>query len=356
MKKRATLLILSTCLCSGILPGQEKMKTDTFKFVFEGKIRSGLIDSPIEKQPTSMVVIVPGDGQTNIEAGMYRDISSHFVQMGLACCLWDKAGCGKSEGIYDDQQTVQNSAKEFLAAIAELKKLKIAGIKSIGLWGISRGGWIAPLIMEEEQSIAFWISVSGVDDKDNNTYLFEKNLIIQGRSDDSVKTLISEYRAGNRIFWKGGSYEEYVKATKNLYQDSYYIKLHGELDSSKEEYVKNQKEAMRKYNFDDATATIILVPGFSGILKKIQCPVLAIFGEKDSQVDWQKTIAFYKETLGANPKTELVIKTFPNCGHPMLKCKTCGMDYEDLKLFNYQPCNGYYDTMSGWLKGHGFIK
>jgi esterase/lipase len=129
------------------------------------------------------------------------------------------------------------------------------------------------------------------------------------------------------------------------------------LDSSKEEYDKNQKEAMKIYKFDDSTASIILVPGFSEILKKIECPVLAVFGEKDSQVDWQKTIAFYKETIGVNPKSELVIKTFPNCGHTMIRCKTCGYnDYEELKLFNFQPCNGYYETMSKWLNEHGFIK
>jgi alpha/beta superfamily hydrolase len=348
------IIILIVFFLSHTTYGQ--MKTENFTFIFEGKKRSGLIHFPLDKQPESMIIIVPGDGQTNIEIGMYRDISSRFVQMGLACCLWDKSGCGKSEGKYDDQQTVQNSAKEFITAIKELKQLKIAGIKYIGLWGISRGGWIAPLIMEEEKSIAFWISVSGVDDKDNNIYLFEKNLLIQGRSDDSVKTLISEYRAGNRIFWQGGSYEEYVKATKNLYKDSFYIKLHSELDSSEEEYVKNQTEAMKKYKFDDTTASIILVPGYSEILQKIQCPVLAIFGEKDSQVDWQKTIAFYKETIGVKTKSELVMKTFPNCGHVLYKCKTCGFDNEDLKLFNYQPCDGYYDTMSKWLREHGFLK
>jgi uncharacterized protein len=355
MQIRTNLLILFTYLCSGILPGQEKMKTDTFKFVFEGKLRSGLIDSPADKQPASMVVIVPGDGQTNMETGMYRELSFHFVQMGLACCLWDKAGCGKSEGKYDDQQTVQNSAKEFLTGIVELKRQKINGSGSIGLWGISRGGWIAPLIMEEEKSIAFWISVSGVDDKDNNTYLLEKNLIIQGRSVDSVRLLISEYRAGNRLFWQGGSYEDYVKATKNIYKDSYYKKLHGE-QYSKDEYMKEQEAAMKKYNFDDSAASIILVPGFSEILNKIQCPVLAIFGEKDSQVDWKETMAFYKQTIGVNKKSLLTVKTIPNCGHPILKCKTCGMDYEDLKLYNYQPCDGYYDTMSDWLAEHGFIK
>ena len=356
MRKTTTLLIICIFLSNILLTGQEKIKKDTFKFVFEGKTRSGLIYFPEDIQTETMIIIVPGDGPTNIETGMYQDISSRIIQMGVACCIWDKAGCGKSEGTYDDQQTIQNSANEFLTAIQELKKLDISGIKNIGLWGISRGGFITPLILKEEKSIAFWISVSGVDDKDNNTYLLEKNLEIQGWPADSVTLLISEYREGNRIFWQGGSYEDYVKATVNTHKDSYCVKLHGEQYSSEEEYLKDQKRALKMYLFDDKTASIIIVPGMSDILKNIQCPVLAIFGEKDSQIDWQKTITFYKETIGVNPKSELTIKTFPNCGHVLYKCKTCGLDTEDLKLYNYQPCDGYYETMTIWLKEHGFIK
>jgi pimeloyl-ACP methyl ester carboxylesterase len=331
-------------------------KTDPFKFVFDGRTYSGIIDHPKDQPPTSIIILVPGDGQTNLEAGsFYRGISDRFAQMGLACCLWDKAGCGQSEGQYDQEQTVQNSAQEVLAAIAELKHQNIAGSKNIGLWGISRAGWICPLVIAEDPSIAFWISVSGVDDKDNNTYLLEKNLKIQGRTDDQVRLLISEYRAGNRIFWNGGSYEEYLNATKHISQDAYHIKLHGEQYALAAEYLKDQKTATSKYRFDDATASIILVPGFSEILKKIRCPVLALFGEKDSQVDWRKTMALYKEIIGVNPKAELTMKTFPDGNHPLMKCKTGGMN-EDLGSFGWQPCDGYYDAMSKWLKDHKFVK
>jgi uncharacterized protein len=355
MRTRTLLLTLCTALHASFLIGQPRVGTEAFSFTFEGKTFRGLIDSPAAREPISMVVIVPGDGKTNIEVGMYRDIRSHLVEMGLSCCLWDKAGCGKSDGVYDDQQTVQESAKEFSAAIDQLRRRRVKERGRIGLWGISRGGWIAPLIIEADKSISFWISVSGVDDKDNNTYLLEKNLLIQGRSEDAVRRLISEYRAGNRLFWQGGSYEAYVKATTSLYEDPYYRKLHGQ-QYSREEYVRDQQASMKKYTFDDGTASIILVPGFSGILKRIQCPVLATFGERDSQVDWRRTIAFYRETIGAAPKSELTIKTFPECGHPMLKCRTCGMENEDLKEFNYQPCDGYYDAMAAWLRQHGFVR
>jgi hypothetical protein len=72
----------------------------------------------------------------------------------------------QSEGTYDHNQSVQSGAREVLAAIGELKRRNVAGSDHIGLWGISRAGWICPLVIEKVPSVAFWISVSGTDDKE----------------------------------------------------------------------------------------------------------------------------------------------------------------------------------------------
>jgi len=130
--------------------------------------------------------------------------------------MWDKAGCGKSEGAFDINQPVQSSAKEVLAAIEELKNHNISGSNKIELWGISRAGWICPLVIQECPSIAFWISVSGTDDKENFGYLLESNFRIEGRSEAQTRLLLmSEWRNGNDLFRKGGSFEEYQKIDTN---------------------------------------------------------------------------------------------------------------------------------------------
>ncbi len=146
-----------------------------------------------------------------------------------------------------------------------------------------------------------------------------------------------------------------MKATTNLYADVYYRKLHGE-QYSKDEYLRDQQANTKKYAFDDETASLTLVPGLPEILRRTRCPVLAIFGERDSQVDWRRTAAFYRDTIRTSPKSELTIRTFPDCGHALLKCRTCGVDQDDLKEFNYQPCDGYWDAIAGWLRQHGFAR
>ena len=98
---------------------------------------------------------------------------------------------------------------------------------------------------------------------------------------------------------------------------------------------------------DKETGLLVYVPGLDTILGNINCPVLALFGERDTQVDWRKTRDLYSKTIGTNPGASLTIRTFPDCNHNMLKCRTGGYREE---LDTIQPCDGYYDAMLGWLK------
>ncbi|MGA2408735.1 MAG: prolyl oligopeptidase family serine peptidase [Bacteroidales bacterium] len=355
MKKYIILLFIGF-FCALNLYGQGKIQTDTFTFVSEGKRLSGILDMPIGQEPSSIVIIVQGYGKSNIVAGKGFDgLRTHFVQSGLACCVWDKPGCGKSEGDFDINQTVQSSAKEVIAAIEELKHRNIPASTKIGLWGISRAGWICPLVIQEYPSIAFWISVSGTDDKENFPYLLESNLRIEGRGESQIKTLVEEWYRGNEVFRSGGSVEEYLKATQNLQKDSFCISNFGYGGKiNPEEYMKNQSKFINEHHtFDEKTGLMIYVPNFQETLNKIQCPVLAIFGEKDTRVDWRKTIVLYKETIGKNQNPKLTIKTFPDGDHGITKSKTGGIIE---KKDNLQMCDGYYEIMITWLKENGFGK
>jgi hypothetical protein len=78
---------------------------------------------------------------------------------------------------------------------------------------------------------------------------------------------------------------------------------------------------------------------------------LAIFGEKDCNVDWKKTLALYKRTIGKNPDASLSTKVLPNCDHGVRKCKTGGIR-EDLT--NAVSPDEYFATMLSWLNEKGF--
>ena len=352
MKKNITFLsfIILTLLFYNSAFGQ--IKTESFEFVHNGKKLSGLLDLPTGQKPTSVILIIQGYGKSNIvEGNWYYDLRSNFVKLGIACVTWDKPGCGKSEGNFDINQTVQSSADEVLSAIKEIEGKNIAESNNIGLWGISRAGWICPLVIQQYPKISYWISVSGTDDKENFGYLLETNLRIEGRSETEIQLLVSEWQRGSDIFRKGGTFAEYEKATQNLRKDSFWIFLNSSSETE-ESYLSKQKQFISEHHkFDKRTGLMIYVPNFRRMLMKIQCPVLAIFGEKDANVNWRQTIALYKKTIGKKTKANLTIKTFLDCNHNLKSCKTGGMKETIENSTKYQSsCNGYFVTMSEWLK------
>jgi len=333
-----------------LLHGQQKAQTDIFDFHFEGKKLSGFIDYPVNQTPRGIVILVPGSGKTNVfERNFYYDsISFVFVKNGFACVQWDKIGCGKSEGQFDNDQTVQNSSQEILTAINELKRRNISGASKIGLWSISRGGYICPLVIQQYPSIAFWISVSGTDGNDSFIYLLECYLRSTGKSELEIKQLLEEKKKYLKIFCTCGSYTSYLNATTNIRKEEIWKTFGmGWIDSLS--FVKDQESFIqsKKIVEFDSTNLVVYVPNFSSVLNSVNCPTLALFGEKDCMVDWRKTKALYEATLGKNLNTGLIIKTFKDGNHLMLKCQT-GVFNE--KLEKYEYCDNYIETIRVGLK------
>lgn len=338
-----------------------QISSQPFEFEFEGKTLSGLIEMPEHKKSQAIVLLIPGYGKTDfVEGQWYSGLRNKLVDFGLTVCLWDKMGCGKSEGVFNAQQPVENSADEAIAAIQKIKSLKIRGADKIGIWGVSRAGWICPLI-NEKFPIDFWISVSGTDDKENFGYLLKSNLIIQGKKEEDVQVLFNAWMEGHKIFCTDSSYENYLNAIQALSQDSLCRALFGYsgntevTEEGRKEYLLQQKLFTSKGYFDAKSGLWVYIEQFDKMLKNINCPVLAIFGENDAQVDWRKTKSLYEKTIGKNSKARLTVKTFKKCNHNLQECITCGYQ-EDLSALNWRSCNGYYQSMEEWLKSNKIVK
>ncbi len=346
MKLISTILLFLSLIRLAAL-GSE---TVPFSFEYDGNQLRGLIDTPSESEASSLIIIVHGHGKTNVTNGQWMDLRSTFKQLGITTVLWDKAGCGDSEGIYDHKQTVQSSTQEVLAAVEVLRRNKVPGVEHLGLWGISRAGWICPLVIESDPSIAFWISVSGTDEKENFGYLLESNFRIEGRTDSQVELLLSEWEKGNEISQNGGSFEDYLTATKNLREDSFWRFVTGEPYTA-EGYKRQQKLFIsEQHAFDESTGLMIYISGFKNVLSSISCPVLAIFGEKDTNVNWKNTLELYQNTIGND---NLTVQTFADGNHNIQKSKTGGFREMIANNSHWNPCDGYYDVMIEWLQKTG---
>jgi uncharacterized protein len=328
-----------------ITNSQAQEKRRIWGFEFEGALLNGVLNMPANNQPKGIVLLVHGSGRTNaVEQEWYYDVRQAILQSGYATYMWDKKGCGKSGGTFDYNQSVQNSAQEVIAAIQALKQKKIPGSKKIGLWGISRAGWINPLVINQYQDIEFWISVSGVDDKENFKYLLEQNLRINGHPKDSVNLIVGEWVTGSKISHAGGSFEDYLAATPTLRQNAFWLRFTNGGITRDAYYAYRQ--TFTKEKLDKKTGLQVYIENFEALLSDINIPVLALFGEKDQNVDWRKTRELYESTLTNH---ELTIRTFPDCNHNLFQCNTGGFyEMEDNQL-PWKRCDGFLDAITNWL-------
>lgn len=318
-------------------------------FEFEGVMMNGVLNLPKDQTPKGIVLIIHGSGRTDAVAQeWYLDIRETIVKTGYATYMWDKMGCGKSGGTFNNNQTVQNSAAEAIAAINMLKEKQISESNDIGLYGGSRAGWINPIVINEYKDIKFWISVSGVDDKENFSYLLEENLRIEGLPKDSINLIVDQWLEGIKVAHAGASFETYMNATRDLQKSPFWVRFINEAvgGMTEEAYIAFQ-EPLMKEKLDEATGLPVYIEDFESILSNVRSPVLALFGETDMNVDWKKTKSLYERTIGQN--TDLTIQSFPNCNHNILECETGGFyEFRDNKL-PYKRCDGFLDAIEDWL-------
>jgi hypothetical protein len=354
MFKFAVKLALLSLMC---FETARAMQTERFEFEVDGKTLSGLISLPDENVPIrSLMVYVHGYGKTDVVKGnWYFDFREHFSSWGVGVVIWDKPGCGASEGEFDINQSVQSSAIELIAAVNTLREHKIPGYESIGFWSISRGGWIAPLAIQQDQSIEYWISVSGPSAEENFKYLLEKNFAIEGRSQTQVNLLVDEWQTAFDILSSGGKYEDYLKSTDNLSQDEFYIELTGGGRYSREGFLQEQSRYLSgEFIVSPVSGLQIYVKDFAQSLSAISSDTLAIFGALDTNIDWRKTKALYEKTIGNNSSSSLEIRVFPNADHTIRSSNTGGIREAKANNYSAPHPDNYYDTMRNWLSRHEY--
>ena len=67
-------------------------------------------------------------------------------------------------------------------------------------------------------------------------------------------------------------------------------------------------------------------------LKKIKCPVLAVNGDKDIQVDADMNLKAVEDWVKSNGNKKVTTKKYPGLNHLFQPCKTCTiMEYGQLE-------------------------
>lgn len=237
---------------------------------------AGTLSTPRDMKPLAAVVLVSGSGAQNRDEEIFGHkpfavIADYLTRNGIAVLRYDDRGVGgSSKGSTED--TTMDFAQDAMAAVNYLKSRDDIDTNRIGLIGHSEGGTIAIInAATHPQEIAFIITLAGPYVKGRDIIVKQNHLL----SEAAGQPLTSQQSAQvNEIFDAIASIAD---------TDTLSSRLRLIMSSTGNHSAQEIEQSIKIMTSAWYTAFVRFDP--APFIAKIKCPVFALNGEWDAQVD-----------------------------------------------------------------------
>jgi alpha-beta hydrolase superfamily lysophospholipase len=288
---------------------------------------AGTLTMPADGKASKIVVLITGSGPQNRNEELLRHrpflvLSDWLTRHGIAVLRYDDRGIAKSTGVYGTATTADfaedaEAAVNYILSRPDLKNLEI------GLLGHSEGGLIAPMVASRNKNVKFIVLLAGPGVPVVQLMTKQTQDQMRGLPQPAID------------FASGLNHSLYETVAKNPGDSPQQLKV--KLDSVTAAYVRSHPESgvppaqvatLQQSNMQ------LVAPWpryFYGInpadyLTKVHCPVLAIDGTLDLQVDAESNLAAIKANLDKAGDKNVTILKFDNLNHLMQKAQTGKVD------------------------------
>ena len=276
--------------------------TEEVSFANGNYILSGTLTLPEGySRKTPVLLMVTGSGQQNRDEELFDHkpfavIADALARAGVATLRYDDRGFGDSSA-----KPMEWTTEDFkLDALAGLELLR-GRFDKVGVLGHSEGGTIAMMIAAEKKA-DFIVSLAGMAISGAETLLWQ-----------------------NRVALKGlGFTDEQVESYCKMLETAFDIRVNGGRMPNPDDY--DVPESLLQ-NYWAVVAQIqmpymihLLSLDARSILGNVTCPVLALNGSKDNQVDYKSNLSAIRNGLPSNSKN--CIETIDGVNHLFQHCKT----------------------------------
>lgn len=285
---------------------------------------------PLERGPYPAVHLINSSGAETRDFGFWR---TFFASRGMAVLGCDKRGVGTSTGDWR-QADFDDAANDVEEAVKFLQKRREVDPSRIGLWTISQGGWVAPIVASRSSSIAFLIVHSGamVTAYEQGMQAIRSELEALNYTPADIEASLKFARADQNFTRTGQGWDE----LQELYQTG-----------AAQHAFWAHEPAAKDFWFRAwyrATMDFDPVPFW----EKVKCPVLAFFGERDITVRPEPSKTILAAALARGGNQDVTIKVVPRGSHGYLDVET-GLVRRDLPRVK-KFAEGYFAPMDEWLR------
>lgn len=288
----------------------------TFQNAKANAVFSGTLTYPagyeqMNKQKVPVVLMVTGSGQENRNEEIFDHqpflvLADYLARHGIASLRYDDRGFAKSTG-NASRSTMKDNAEDARCGFNYLKSLKKFG--KIGVMGHSEGGSIA-MMLAAEGLPDFIVSLAGMAERGDSLMLKQVYQAMEARGGasfarDYCKVLGAIYAYRNAK--KDISHPEVVL-------DSLLKQTNVSLSAL------SRQSLLPVITMQTPWVLDFIATDMACYLPKIKCPVMAVNGSKDVQVDAHDNLSALRK--GLKPSKKNLIKEYEGLNHLFQHCTT----------------------------------
>lgn len=285
---------------------------------------AGTLTLPEGPGPFKAVIMITGSGPQNRNEELlghkpFLVIADYLTRNGIAVLRYDDRGVGESQGRYSEATSADLST-DVEAAFNFLKSIPQINPAQIGLMGHSEGGLIAPIFASANSNVAFIVSLSGPG-------VTGERIILRQSADISRLSGLKEADIKENESVNRKLYSILMKEKNNEKAESRIIAIYkGILNKKKTSPDESEKLVNQlKISFGANTYTWLryfMITDPSVFWKKVNCPVLALNGDKDQQVAADENLPAIKKALKSAGNNSVTIVKLPGLNHLFQHCET----------------------------------
>lgn len=322
----------------------------TFMNTVENFSLAGTLTLPQGEGPFPAVVLITGSGQQDRDETIFNHkpfkvIADHLTRNGIAVLRYDDRGAGKSKG-KTSNATSMTFADDAEAAVNYLLQHPAIDKKKIGLAGHSEGGLIAPILASRNANIAFIVSLAGPGVMGSEILIRQTKdiMAVSGSSEAEIDETLKYNSELYRMAVAEPDQREFVKDAMEWYGKELDSK--GLSQEERKEKMQQLAQALIQVNnpwmryFIDTDPALF----WSGV----KCPVLALNGENDLQVNHEMNLPAIKAAVrkGGNRKVKTV--AMPRLNH-LFQTSETGAPDDYIKIEEtFSP--DALDLMTSWIR------
>jgi uncharacterized protein len=285
---------------------------------------AGTLTIPSGQGPFKAAIMITGSGPQNRNEELmghkpFLVIADYLSRHGIAVLRYDDRGVAGSQGNYAEA-TSADLATDAEAALNYLKNNPKINQKEIGFIGHSEGGLIAPIVAASNDSVGFIVSLAGPGVTGQQIIIRQSEEIgrLSGASEKDIKESCETNKKLYAILRKEKDNNKAEIKILSRYREILEKKKtpKGDIDKA----VNRLKMTFGANSYTWFRFFIMTDP--STYWKKVICPVLALDGDKDLQVDANENLPAIEKALRSSGNNSIKTVDLPRLNHLFQHCTT----------------------------------